>query len=355
MHVVLSGYYGFDNVGDDAILLAIIEALKGKQADIKITALSNNPAATKSTFHVEAVNRNNLLDVIRVIRVSDGLISGGGSLLQNVTGMKSIPYYTLIMHIAKFFKKPIFVYAQGIGPINGDLSKRLVSHTLNKVDGITVRDEDSKRFLQNIGVKQEAQVVPDPVFGLESTLFESNFQVVNTPFIAVSVRNWKGYSYFKKQIASCLDMLAKDGYTIVFVPMHGEYDKNASLEIATMMDSTSEIISSKRSIKEKIAIIGESELLIGIRLHALIFSAITYTPFISISYDPKIDAFTSIFNETVAGNVAKTDWDAKTLYKRVNKKLLNRNALKESLLLKGTSLKKSANNTASRALEIFNK
>ena len=45
MHVVLSGYYGFDNVGDDAILFSIIPSSEKDSGSIDITVLSNNPAA----------------------------------------------------------------------------------------------------------------------------------------------------------------------------------------------------------------------------------------------------------------------------------------------------------------------
>ena len=44
MKIVISGYYGFDNLGDEAILKAIITSLKKVDSTIDITVLSNNPA-----------------------------------------------------------------------------------------------------------------------------------------------------------------------------------------------------------------------------------------------------------------------------------------------------------------------
>ena len=167
MHIVLSGYYGFDNVGDEAILLSIITALRKSQPDVVLTVLSNNPEKTAKTYDVQAVNRWQLKEISRVLKKADGFISGGGSLLQDQTGMKTIPYYCIIMRIAKFHKTPVFVYAQGMGPINHPLSRMITKSTLNKVAKITLRDEASKKLLEEIGVKGAMKLVPDPVMGLD--------------------------------------------------------------------------------------------------------------------------------------------------------------------------------------------
>nr|WP_316046858.1 polysaccharide pyruvyl transferase family protein [Planococcus glaciei] len=105
MRIVLSGYYGFDNVGDEAILYAIIQSLKEYYPEIGIVVLSNKPEKTARTYGVEAVNRWNVAEVAKAIKAADGLISGGGSLLQDETGRKSIPYYAGVMKIAQFLKK----------------------------------------------------------------------------------------------------------------------------------------------------------------------------------------------------------------------------------------------------------
>ena len=78
--VLISGYYGFDNSGDDAILKAIVKDLKANDSSIQITAFSNNPPFTKKIYGIEAVYRFGMLDIIRAIRDCDLFISGGGSL-----------------------------------------------------------------------------------------------------------------------------------------------------------------------------------------------------------------------------------------------------------------------------------
>ncbi|RHW39978.1 polysaccharide pyruvyl transferase CsaB [Lysinibacillus yapensis] len=356
MHVVLSGYYGFDNVGDEAILFSIIHALRKLHDGIDITVLSNNPEATEKTYGVRAVNRWKLKNISNVLKQADGLISGGGSLLQDQTGIKSIPYYSGIMRIAKMHNIPVFVYAQGMGPINKGISKFIVRNTMKKVDRITVRDEDSRALLQNLGVRKSIDIVPDPVLGLDGSTFQSKWlessSLTTGGYITVSVRDWPSPIDFKKKIAESLDQLASSGEKIVFIPMHGEHDYKTSEELAKMMKAESVIAPSDLSIEEKIAVIGYSKLLIGMRLHSLIFSSIFYTPFIALSYDPKIDAFANIVAQPVIGHVEKDNWDAAVLTQKAKDILASEDA-KEQLQKKVQPLQAKTLNTAKMALELF--
>ncbi|ACA38648.1 polysaccharide pyruvyl transferase CsaB [Lysinibacillus sphaericus] len=359
MHIVLSGYYGFDNVGDDAILLSIIQALKKWENDIEITVLSNNPTATEQTYGVKAVNRWKMKEIHQLLKTADGLISGGGSLMQDQTGMKTIPYYAGVIQIAKWLKKPVFVYAQGMGPINHSLSKLIVRKTFNKVEQITVRDKASQTLLTEIGVRKETKIVPDPVMGLNGGDFHCEWldqeSLTAESYISVSVRDWPSTIAYKEKIAHSLDQLVRQGEQIVFLPMHGEHDLKTSQEVAALMQEKSLIAPSDLSIEEKIAVIGQSQLLIGMRLHSLIFSAIYATPFIAISYDPKIDAFADIVDQPVIGHVEKDDWNGVTLFERAIAMLESYTTVRENMRHAVLPLQHEATATAKLAIETFSK
>lgn len=360
MHIVLSGYYGFDNVGDEAILFSIITAFRKLQPEVKITVLSNNPESTAATYGVNAVNRWKFSEVGAVLKEADGLVSGGGSLLQDKTGLKSIPYYTGIMRIAKKHGKPVFIYAQGMGPIDKWISKFITKGMLNKVDDITVRDEASRELLRGIGVKKNIAVVPDPVIGLSGSDFRSDWLASQSwageSYVSVSVRDWPSSVPFMEKIADGLDRLAKGGgVKVVFVPMHGEHDAKASASVAGLMKEDSVIAPADLSIEEKIAVIGESRLLIGLRLHSLIFAAIQYTPFIALSYDPKIDAFADIVSQPVLGHIEKDDWDGQALFEKTSSVLADRSEAESSIRTKVEKLQSEALETAKLALDVFGK
>ena len=112
MRLVLSGYYGFYNVGDEAILQSIIESLSKENPDIELVVLSNDSKYTKERYGVESVDRWNIKAVYHAIKNSDGVISGGGSLLQDQTSTKSILYYTGIMGLARLLKSVLYLFTR---------------------------------------------------------------------------------------------------------------------------------------------------------------------------------------------------------------------------------------------------
>lgn len=355
MRIVLSGYYGFDNVGDEAILYSIIQALRNEDAAIGITVLSNQPSKTAETYGVEAMNRWSLKEVASALRSSDGLISGGGSLLQDETGSRSIPYYTGIMKLAQMLGKPVFVYAQGMGPINKGINQKIVKYVLKKTE-ITVRDQASMDLLRTIGLKNNIDMVPDPVLGISLRSKRSDWwdrQGFVGPVLTVSVRDWPSSLQFKEFIAKGLDQAAENGATIVFVPMHGEHDAHTSREVVSMMKSGAHIAPHDAPIDEKILIIGKSNLLVGMRLHALIFASVMDTPFIALSYDPKIDAFADISGQPVAGHVNEGGWDGDSLSQLISTKLANEQEEIALLQEKITPFKNKAQQTARQAIQYF--
>ncbi|MGX1982268.1 polysaccharide pyruvyl transferase CsaB [Thermolongibacillus altinsuensis] len=358
MRLVISGYYGFHNVGDEAILYSIIQALRQQQPDIDIVVLSNDPTFTKKAYGVEAVNRWSLKEIIRALRESDGLISGGGSLLQDKTGWRSIPYYTGVMQLAKRLGKPVMVYAQGIGPVEQIQNKWLVKNTMNKVDLITVRDEESKQLLESLNVDKTIKVVPDPVMGLSVTSLQSEWwssQSFQKPVVAVSVREWPCEHDFKRKIALALDRCVEEGYEVVFVPMHGKHDEETSKQVAAMMEKKAWIAPYDASIEEKIAIIAQATVLVGMRLHSLIFASITNTPFIALSYDPKIDAFAKQAQQLVFAHVEDEKWDGLALFDEVRKRVEQHEQYQAQLMDAVRPLKETARETAAEAIALFKK
>lgn len=351
MKVVISGYYGFDNIGDEAILKSIIMALKEVDKDIYITVLSSNPDNTKKTYNVNAVNRWNLKDIYCELKHSDGLISGGGSLLQDVTSSRSIMYYTSIMGFANLLKKPIFIYAQGIGPINKNFNKKIVKHFLNKAKYISLRDKDSFELIKSIGVKKNVDIVPDPVMGLE---FDCLDDFSREDYIIISVRAWENAKNYLKDIATFCENINKEGINIKLLPMHGKLDEDVSKILANMLSFDVEILSYKMNIEAKLKYISDSKLMVGMRLHALIFAGNVSTPMIGISYDPKIDSYLKLVDQPCIGNV-KDGIDAKVLTDKALYIINNYESMKSKLESSTRNLKLTANLTASKVIALFKK
>lgn len=159
---LISGYYGFDNFGDEAILGVLTSKLKDLKYDVSV--LSSNPEKTAKQYGVKSLFSFWYSRVILRILTSDVLISGGGSLLQDVTSSKSLFYYLWVINIALFFRKKVIIFAQGLGPINNKFGAYLTKKTLAKCSLVSVRDRKSRLLLRLWGI--ESELVCDPLFNL---------------------------------------------------------------------------------------------------------------------------------------------------------------------------------------------
>jgi polysaccharide pyruvyl transferase CsaB len=316
--IVISGYYGFTNAGDEAMLAAMIEAFTDLEPNIKITVISGNPEDTRRRHGVHAVYRLNYPEIARILSKSDLLISGGGSLLQDVTSDRSLYYYLSIVMLAKKLGKPVMLYAQGIGPVRGSLGKNAMRVIGNMVDLITVRDEGSRLELQRLGVsKPPVHVTADPVLAMHPVDREMGRSILRrygaegaAPLVGISVREWKEWTYFKGILAHTADhVIEQYGARVVFLPMQWPDDFEAARKIAARMKKKATVLQEEYTTSELLSLVGNLDILIGIRLHALIFAAVMHVPMIGISYDPKIDRFMETLGERHVGTLQNVTVD----------------------------------------------
>lgn len=299
--ILISGYYGFDNSGDDAILRAIVNDLDNNIENVEITVLSKNPSYTEKVYKINAVNRFNIKAVIETIKSCDLFISGGGSLLQDVTSTRSLLYYISLMRMAKFFNKKVMVYANGVGPINGRMNRIWTRRILNKVDLITLRDEDSRIFLEELKVDNEnIYVTADPVFTLNPTKPDKVINILkkesipeNKPLVGVSLRNWRDSDNLVVNMAKAIDhIVEKQNVNVILIPMHYPEDLEISNKVLDKVNNNSTyVLSNKYSVEDIMGIIKKLEMIIAMRLHSLIYAASQGIPMVGIVYDPKIEGF----------------------------------------------------------------
>ncbi|MDR9747702.1 polysaccharide pyruvyl transferase CsaB [Paenibacillus sp. FSL F4-0087] len=337
--LVISGYYGFRNSGDEAVLKSILTALEEESHRSNVTiepiVLSGDPESTTSMYGVRSVHRMKLKEVREAIKESDGLISGGGSLLQDATGLKSIPYYLGVIKLAQWLKKPTFIYAQGIGPVNRKMFNPMIRSVFKACNYVSVRDEQSAEYLRGLGLQwNQIHVVPDPVMGLplpEVQAEEVSSVAVNAqgasvhtklPVIGVSVRFWESDRKELTAIAAGLKKLcSKKAVHLRFMPFHLPIDEQASRFVMEMLgdlgNKGSEVSITKDLTDPQLMLqeVSNCDVVIGMRLHSLIYAASQYVPPVGISYDPKIDQFMLRLDSETVGSTDALDGDklAKTV------------------------------------------
>ncbi len=301
-NILISGYYGFDNIGDESILRTLTSSLREHIPDCSLTVLSHDPAATREKYGVEAVDRMAPLAILRAVKRCDLLISGGGSLLQDVTSSKSLHYYLAIIRCAEFFHKKVFIYSQGIGPIDRPGNRRAAARALLRADGIVVRDERSAALLEEIGLPREKVVVTaDPVIRMKKPEKDAGAEILHRAGVALDGRLTVGWAIREKDkdspfVAEILQSIRrlKETYNAqsVLIPFHYEEDGEVCRHIAAQLpDDTAVCLNEKYLSEDMLSIIGNMDVLVGVRLHSLIYAAIMGVPLIGISYDPKCTAF----------------------------------------------------------------
>ena len=361
--ILISGYYGFDNSGDDAILKAMVKDLKENIENLEIVVLSKNPSYTEKTYNVKAVNRFSIKAVIGAIKSCDLFISGGGSLLQDVTSTRSLLYYISLMKLAKNYNKTIMVYANGVGPIDGKINRFWTRRILNKVDLITLRDEDSKRFLGELGVKNEnIYVTADPVFTLEPIEKEKVLNILDResipkdkPMIGVAVRHWEDSENLIIHVAKTIDYIIEQyNVNVILIPMHYPGDLDISNSILNNVNTKGcYVLSNKYNVEDIMGIIKNLEMIIAMRLHSLIYAATQGVPMVGIVYDPKIEGFLKSIDMDFM--CPAENLKCHELVKKIDYVWKNRKELKEKLTVLDEKMKKEALKNTYMAKELLEK
>ncbi|MHB9035206.1 MAG: polysaccharide pyruvyl transferase CsaB [Armatimonadota bacterium] len=304
--IVISGYYGFGNTGDEAVLAGMLATFRQFEMDAEVTVFSADPKRTESEHPgAKSVYRYSIPRVIRAIRRADLVISGGGSLLQDVTSVRSAQYYLSVLRLAQFFKRPTMVYAQGIGPLNSPDIRRSAARILNRVKVITVRDEDSRTLLESMGVSvPEIHVTADPSFLVEPDLDRADailneLGLLDKELIGISLRPWMGNEWLRVAGEGIASACKELGVTPIIIPMQETEDTIA-------MGESGKGVAHLCGVRDAGAIkgvIASCGLVVGMRLHSLIFAADVGVPIVPIVYDPKVTAFASSVGQRIGMDV----------------------------------------------------
>jgi polysaccharide pyruvyl transferase CsaB len=291
---LLSGYYGFGNLGDEALLQVIVERLRRRWPDCGVDVLSADPPQTARAYGVEATPRMDLGEVRGAIERADVVLSGGGGLLQNVTSLRSLLYYGGVIRSAVRAGKPTMVFAQSIGPLDF-WGRAIVRNFCRGIAAATVRDERSRSELQRLVPGVAVERTADPVFLFEPgteplDLAAEGLAGDDAPLVVISVRKWTANDATIGALANVADRLAgQHGARVAFLPLGGPPDAEVSSAIVRRCASTP-VLLPEYPLAQAAQVIARASLVIGMRLHALIIAARVGVPFLALPYDPKVTA-----------------------------------------------------------------
>lgn len=284
---IVSGYIGFDNFGDEAIARVLVEKLRAKDAE-EITLISSNPEKTARLYNVKSCG---MLKFLPYLRQSDVLVSGGGSLLQDVTSLKSLIYYLGVIYSALILRKKVVIFAQGIGPIKSKIGALLTRFALKKAVKISVRDKKSQELLESWNIASE--LVHDPILdlslenrGKKGTVGVQlrKFAGLNDEFLHTLAQEIaKRFGDKKIEILSLQDSIDSE-----VCHKFCDFLKKSGMENSTVFENLSS--------DEIIEHIQNLEYLIAMRFHANVVGIKSGVKTLAINYDPKVEKLAEEFN-----------------------------------------------------------
>ena len=349
MRFLLSGYYGFNNVGDEAVLAAIITNLQHHYPAAQICVLSADPEATRTLHQVDAIQRWSIREVWKALGRADMLLQGGGGLYQDSTSRISPVYYMGILRMARLRKVPAVCLAQGFGPLNTPVLRRLVANEYRHLKAITLREPQAISQLKELGVISPTPVlVGDPALLLAPRLEQCTQDIKalcldpTVPRILLTIRQWPETDNAISACRSILEHYTSQGWQGIVAAFQQPDDKIPARLIAAGIPNCTVLPTTAATHPAILAgHVASSQLVVSMRLHGLIFAAAQAVPAVGISYDPKVQAFCEL---------AKRPWvDAK---KCTGSELIN--AAEEQLARKPGELEKTAEELKASAELSFN-
>ena len=273
--VVLCGYYGFGNLGDEMVLESIKKELSPWRTAI-IGASGDG-----------RIGRFELSSAVKAIRSSRLFVLGGGSLLQNSTSRRSLEYYLMLLRIAKLFGKRTMLYANGIGPILGERAVKRCRRALSSVDVAGFRDTESFAIGKTLlNSKAVSYLTCDPVLCQRLAKEVKNrlmFFIRGEDLTeALEVQIKKALLRFRREVSPDIE--------IVFASMNRKKDEITALKLSDAMPFPTNrlLFTSGQKLSWAIA---SSKIVVSSRLHALITAASANRPFVALCHDPKLEAF----------------------------------------------------------------
>ena len=299
--VAISGSYGGINLGDEAILESILRDLQSS-LDVDVVVFSRNSKDTERRHNVRAIPIRDMHkdELFKELEKLDLFILGGGGILFD--GMVEE-----ILRDVKWARElgiPVMIYAVGVGPLNSPETKQLVVQTLNDVDIITVREGESKRILNDLGVNHEVEVTADPALLLKPQTFTKemlNKEGIDpeTRLVGFSVREPGpaapdlNIDHYHAVLANAADfMVERFDAQILFVPMEAGVNRDpqhSHAVISKMVNvQRASVLKGEYSSTQIMGLVGHMEFVVAMRLHMLIFATLQKVPFVPLPYASKV-------------------------------------------------------------------
>ena len=299
--LTVGGYFGCGNLGDDAILSGFLNAVRELAPRVRVLALTDRPMRSRRRFGVSCIRRRNPISVHLAFLRSRAFLCGGGSLLQNATSNRSLRYYLGWMRSARRCGCRSILFSGGIGPLLGKRAGERVRRELAACDYISLRDAESLRYLQRLGIDaQRLHLGADPALLMplppgeraDALLLEHGLDGARGRLLCVVVRGGQACRIRRETVIAAARMLCRQRGLIPVVPILDENGDGEDSRLAAGL--LGGYVVPLREPSDLTALLSVSAAALTMRLHAMILATAVAVPTLGIApdpYDRKIASF----------------------------------------------------------------
>lgn len=231
-----------------------------------------------------------------IIKDADIVLSLGGDTYSLDYGEPS--RFIALGKFVKKYQKPFCIWGASVGPfVKGSRTEtKMIKHLTEDVDLIFVREEESKEYLESIGISKNVILTADPAFLMKPECCELKIPTLPKQYVCINfsdlmakyvtggdIARWKRIC-----IAICNNLLKETSLSLVYIP-HVESDYGFMVSIIDHIEDSSRItlIDNSFNAAELKWIISKSICNIACRTHSTIASFSMGIPTLSLGYSVK--------------------------------------------------------------------
>ncbi len=299
-HVVITGYFGAHNLGDDFLLDVLADTVQSKVPNANVIVAAESATRVTFTQGLQAFDRRHNDNVAHWAARTSAVLLGPGGLWHDYSiipgggvngvlrgAIMSPSHLTQLPLLAKIFGADFHVAGIGAGPLNHPEARALARYSGEMASSVIVRDEDSRGILQSIeGWNREIEVAPDFAYSLD---LNYTSPARERRYMAVNVRPWGTDSTTAhKIVAAAIKVADKLGLELIGLPFMPQDEMELKAALTAAGRSEIEVISASADRDKVLSILDNAEFLMAMRLHANLVAHRFGTSALGFAYDPKV-------------------------------------------------------------------
>jgi len=306
--ILIIGYYGMGNTGDDAMSYSLIKGIHSCCPDIRIRIAASGPMCVPESSRDRVIFiRRKPREVLRTLRGCDAIIWGGGTAIFHYPGnqwkwFKMLVRQLVLFRMAHAMGKRVFLVGIGLGPFHSAWAEYLAKCAVGVADHLSLRDPAGLLLARRWGLRSEvvggfdlSALLVDENLGRQQHRCHARILGLSVlPYYEIFRNDPRGdhilRRHFAEAIAKCLD-IHRDLTVKLFVFKGGDKDHDTDFTKSLCRDVGSpgraEVVPYDPNPVSRLQEVGRCDFFMGMRLHASLFAYLCGLPILVLGYHEK--------------------------------------------------------------------